>query len=95
MDGKDEAEINYLLNAEMQQLTQDYDKLVMDYITGNFDNMLSVGVFMIHTQNGQPPMITPQIEDIMSKASSTFKENNYVKTFMQAAEQNQRNAYGR
>lgn len=95
MDGKDEAEIAYLLNGELQQLTQDYDRLVMEYITGNFDNMLSVGVFMIHTQNGQPPMITPQLEDIMSKASTSFKENDYVKSFMKAAEQNQRNVYGR
>lgn len=95
MDGKDEYEINMTLNNEMQKITSDYDKLVMEYITQNFDNILSVGVFMIHTQNGQAPMVTPQIEDIMSKASDKFKNDSYVKAFMQTAEQNHRNIYGK
>ncbi|MBQ9288219.1 MAG: DUF4369 domain-containing protein [Bacteroidaceae bacterium] len=95
MDGKDEYEINMTLTNTMQKITSDYDKLVMEYITQNFDNILSVGVFMIHTQGGQAPMITPQIEDIMSKASDKFKNDSYVKAFMQTAEQNHRNIYGK
>ena len=94
MDGKDEDEINYYLNAQMQQISAEYDKLVMEYLTQNFDNMLSVGVFMLHTQNSTP-MINAQIEDIMSKASDSFKNNAYVKEFMKTAEENQRNMYGR
>lgn len=94
MDGKEEDEINYYLNAQLQQLNTSYDQLVMEYITRNFDNMLGVGVFMLHTQ-GSVPVINAQIEDIMSKATETFKNNDYVKDYMKKAEENQRNMYGR
>lgn len=87
LDGKEDFEIQQILNGEFTRIQQDYDKLVMKYVTGNFDNMLGVGVFMMHTL-GQPPLLTPQIEDIMSKASSLFKNDPYIKWYMQAAESN-------
>lgn len=87
LDGKDEFEIHETLNAELARIQKSYDRLVMDYVTGNFDNMISVGVFMMHTL-GQPPVLTPQIEDIMSKASEQFKQDHYIKWYMQAAESN-------
>lgn len=90
LDGKDEYEINEILGGELNRIQQSYDKLVMQYVTGNFDNMLSVGVFMLHTM-GQPPVLTPQVEDIMSKASTLFKSDPYIKWYMEAAEKNMRN----
>lgn len=92
MDGKDESEIQYYITAQLEQLNAAYDKLVMEYVTGNFDNMLGVGIFMLHTQ-GQIPMINAQIEDIMSKATDYFKNQEYVKDYMQKAEENQRNMF--
>lgn len=91
LDGKDEYEIQQILGGELNRIQQTYDRLVMNYVTGNFDNMLSVGVFMMHTI-GQPPLLTPQIEDIMSKASSVFKNDPYIKWYIQAAESNMRSA---
>ena len=35
------------------------------------------------------PMLTPWIEDIMSKATDTFKNDPYVKDFYQKAQENQ------
>lgn len=89
--GKDEYEINQVLSGEANRLTRAYDQLVMKYLTENFDNILSVGVFIIHTNNGQPPMMNAQIDDIMSKASESFKANAYVQEFIKAAEANMRN----
>lgn len=89
LDGKDEYIIHETLNTELLRIQKDYDRLVMDYVTRNFDNMLSVGVFMIHTI-GQPPLKTPQIEDIMSKASERFKNDAYIRWYMEAAESNER-----
>lgn len=92
MDGKEEEEIQYYINSQLQLLNTAYDRLVMDYVTNNFDNMLGVGIFMLHTQ-GQVPMINPQLEDIMSKASDFFKNHEYVKDYMKKAEENQRNMF--
>ena len=89
LDGKDEYEIQQVLSGEVNRIQQSYDKLVMKYVTSNFDNMLSVGVFMMHTM-GQPPLLTPQIEDIMSKATQVFKDDPYIKWYIQAAESNMR-----
>lgn len=94
MDGMMEEEIVAQLSAEYAKLMNDYDKLVMEYVTKNFDNMLGVSVFMLHTQ-GAVPMINAQIEDIMSKATETFKNHEYVKAFMKQAEENQRNMFNR
>lgn len=94
MDGLPEEQIAVQLQAEYAKLMNDYDKLVMEYVTKNFDNMLGVSVFMLHTQ-GAVPMINAQIEDIMSKATETFKNHEYVKAFMKQAEENQRNMFNR
>ena len=94
MNGVDESIINEQLSLELAQLNTAYDQLVMEYITQNFDNILSVGVFMLHTQNAAP-MMNPQIEDIMSKATPKFKENPYIQQWMKTAETNQRNIYGK
>lgn len=89
MDGKDEFEIDQMKASEIARLNQAYDRLVMEYVTGNFDNILGVGIFIMLT-NGAPPMMNAQIEDIMSKATPYFKNDPYVKSYLKAAEENMR-----
>ena len=43
---------------------------------------------MILTSGYPYPILTPQIEEIMSKATPYFKNNAYVQRYMQAAHEN-------
>lgn len=85
LEGIDEDVINRQLSAEAARLAQQEDSLVTNFIVENFDNILGPGVFMMMTGNYQYPILTPQIEDIMSKATKKFKEDPYVKQYYQTA----------
>lgn len=86
LDGIDEEIINRQLSAEAARLAQQEDSLVTNFIVENFDNILGPGVFMMMTGSYQYPVLTPQIEDIMSKATKKFKEDPYVKQYYQTAQ---------
>ena len=58
------------------------------FIVENFDNVLGPGVFMMITSGFNVPVLTPQIEDIMSKATEKFKNDPYVKEYYQVATEN-------
>ena len=85
LEGIDEEVINRQLSAEAARLAQQEDSLVTNFIVENFDNVLGPGVFMMMTSGYQYPVLTPQIEDIMSKATKKFKEDDYVKSYYQTA----------
>ena len=59
------------------------------FIIENFDNVLGPGVFMMLTSGYPYPVLTPQIEEIMSKATANFKNDPYVKEYYQVAQENQ------
>lgn len=85
LDGIDEDIINRQLSAEAARLAQQEDSLVTNFIVENFDNILGPGVFMMMTGGYPYPVLTPQIEDIMSKATKKFKEDPYVKEYYRTA----------
>ena len=85
LEGIDEEVINRQLSAEAARLAQQEDSLVTNFIVENFDNVLGPGVFMMMTGSYPYPVLTPQIEDIMSKATKKFKEDPYVKAYYQTA----------
>lgn len=89
MDGRNMAVVNQQLAAEAQDIDQKLDDLVTNFVIENFDNVLGPGIFMMVTSSYQYPELTPWIEDIMSKATDKFKNDNYVKEYMEAAERNQ------
>ena len=68
MDGVDEDVIMVRLNDEANRLALQNDRLITNFITSNFDNVLGAGVFMILTSSYPYPVMTPQIEEIMAKA---------------------------
>lgn len=88
LNGEDENMINQKLNLEAAKISREEDRLVTTFITDNFDNVLGPGVFMMITSQMQPPVLTPQIEDIMSKATPKFKNDPYVKDYYQTASEN-------
>ena len=85
LEGVDEEVINRKLTAEANRIALQEDSLVTNFIVENFDNVLGPGVFMMVTGNYQYPILTPQIEDIMSKATKKFKADPYVKQYYQIA----------
>ena len=85
LEGIDEEVINRQLSTEAARIAQQEDSLVTNFIVENFDNVLGPGVFMMVTGGYQYPVLTPQIEDIMSKATKKFKADPYVKQYYQIA----------
>lgn len=85
LDGIDEEVINRQLSMEAAVIAQREDSLVTHFIIENFDNVLGPGVFMMITAGYPYPVLTPQIEDIMSKATDKFKNDPYVKDYYQTA----------
>lgn len=79
-----------MVNREGQELNDEMSKLVIDFITNNFENPLGVGVFMMAVSNMTYPIETPEITQIMDKAPESFKNNFIVKDFMTAARENTR-----
>ena len=89
MNGKDMNVVNQQLNDEAMRLSEQEDKLVTGFVTDNFDNVLGAGVFFLVTMGNQYPMLSPWIEDIMSKATDHFKNDPYVKDYYEKAQENQ------
>ena len=94
LEGIDEETINRQLRAEAARIAEEEDKLVMNFVEANFDNVLGPGVFMMITSQYRYPILTPQIEDIMSKATKRFKEDPYVKDYYQTAQENEKRMNG-
>ena len=89
LDGMDEEVINQELSIEASQIAEEEDQLVTKFIINNFDNVLGPGVFMMITSPYRYPILTPQIEDIMSKATRKFKEDPYVRQYYKTAQDNE------
>ena len=94
LDGTDEETINQQLSIEAARIAQEEDSLVTNFIVENFDNVLGPGVFMIITSQYRYPVLTPQIEDIMSKATKHFKNDPYVREYYQVAQENEQRMNG-
>ena len=94
LEGIDEELINRQLSAEAAKIAAEEDNLVMKFIEDNFDNVLGPGVFMMITSQYRYPILTPQIEDIMSKATQKFKDDAYVKDYYQTAQENEKRMNG-
>lgn len=94
LEGIEEHLINEELNREAQKIAKEEDNLVTTFIVENFDNVLGPGVFMMITSGYRYPILTPQIEDIMSKATAKFKNDPYVRDYYQAATENEARMQG-
>lgn len=94
LDGIDEVTINQYLNAQVAKIAKEEDQLVTTFISDNFDNVLGPGIFMLITSRYSYPVLTPQIEHIMSNATAKFKNDPYVKDYYQTATENERRMQG-
>ena len=89
MNGNNMDMVNHRLSLEADRLSGEEDKLVTNFVSENFDNVLGPGVFFMITAGNQYPELTPWVEDIMSKATEKFKNNPYIKDYYEKAQENQ------
>ncbi len=94
LDGISESEINETLTAEANIIAAEEDELVTSFIADNYDNVLGPGIFMMITSRMPYPVLTPQIEHIMSNATDKFKNHPYVSDFYRAASDNEARMQG-
>ena len=88
MDGKDMNVVYRELQQKSNSLNQESDSLITSFIEQNFDNVLGPFVFRMVT-NTEIPMTNAWIEALMLKATDSFKNDRYVKEFMDEANHNQ------
>ena len=89
MDGNDDDEIMYELGKQSQELAAENDQLITRFIRANYNNVLGPGVFMILTSSLPYPILTPQIEEILTHATPYFLGHPYVKKYIKMAEERQ------
>lgn len=94
LDGIDEHDISNVLSVEADRIAEEEDSLVTNFIIENFDNVLGPGVFMMLTAGYQYPILTPQIEHLMSIATEKFKNDSYVKEYYKVANEIQAKLQG-
>ncbi len=87
LDGKDEQTIAQTLTVESQRLLMQLDSLETTFILENLDNVLGPCAFQMMTANYAYPMLTPQIEEIMGKATDKFKKDPYVSEYYKNAKE--------
>ena len=88
MNGEDLEAVHASLMMQAQQLAMKLDRLETTFITDNFDNILGPSIFETLCSGFQYPIITPQIEEIMSRATDKFKSNPFVKNYYRTAQEN-------
>lgn len=88
LNGEDPDRAHEMVYEEGKKLSDKMNKLVVEFISDNFDNVLSSGVFMMIVSNMPYPILTPEINEIIEKAPSSFKDNFMVKEFLNAAQEN-------
>lgn len=94
MDGIDMDEATEKLNIEAMEIAEEEDQLVTKFIEENFDNVLSAFCFMMITADYEYPVLTPWIEVLMTKATDKFKNDPYVKLYIETAQENQQRMNG-
>jgi hypothetical protein len=94
LEAIDEQTINDELSKEAAVIATEEDSLVTHFIVDNFDNVLGPWAFMMITSGFQYPVLTPQIEHIMSQATDKFKQDSYVSHYYQVANEIQARQQG-
>ncbi len=89
MNGSDMNAVLRELQLEDVRLSVKEDSLLTSFVTQNFDNVLGPGVFFLTTIGFDFPILTPWVEDIMSKATDYFKRDPYVSDYYKKALENQ------
>ncbi len=94
LEGIDENQIMQEVQAEANEIAQEREQLMTNSIIENFDNALGPYLFEMLTSVYRYPVLTPQIEYIMSKATKKFKKDPYVNDYYTTAQENEKRMQG-
>lgn len=78
LNGMSEEQAAARYYEQLGLLDKKIDKQVMSFITTNFNNAVGPCSFFLLTQNNQYPIMEVWMEDLLSKATPTFKNDGYV-----------------
>ena len=92
MDGTDYDEVMYELGKQSKELADENDQLITRFIRANYNNVLGPGIFMILTSSLPYPILTPQLEEIITNAPPYFLGHPYVKEYIKKAKEYQEKA---
>lgn len=88
MDGTSIDVVEQELSKGHEKLSKELDSLVKTFIKDNYENALGPGMFIMMVNGFPYPMMTPLVEELVNEAPESFKSNNFVKKYMDAAKQN-------
>lgn len=89
MNGNDMKEVYNRLQKQSIELNAEQEDFITKFIEENFDNILGSFVFQMATASMEIPMTNSWIDALMVKATDNFKNDPYVKEFLDAAAHNQ------
>ena len=92
MNGEDMNSVQMEVEKKSNELNDKMDRLLTGFVTENFDNVLGPWVFLNACSmrfNGTP-MTDAWVEEIMSRATPKFKNNQMVKDYYRKAQENER-----
>ena len=87
MEGVKSEEAEKIASDECDTLLKEMNKLITDFVTGNFDNLLAVQIFKIYTLAFPKPTINETIQGILDSAPESFKSDEFVKEYLQLAKE--------
>lgn len=88
MDGMKYDSVVVRLSHEADVISAKSDRLITNFISKHYDNVLGAGVFMVLTSNFPYPILNPQIEAVLGMGTPYFLENPYVKEYVRIAKEN-------
>ena len=81
MDGKPFAEVEQEIAKERANLSDEYDKMVKDFVQENYENVLGPAIFQMMS-NGYASRMTPLMEQILKEAPESFKNHAMVRSLV-------------
>lgn len=88
MNGVPDDYISKYIDSTYNVISCSMNQLVTEFITTNFDNVLSLCGFSM-LSNGLPyPVITPLIQEVLDAAPQSFKDYPLISSFVKAAGDN-------
>lgn len=88
MDGADFTAVHAQLTHESDSLVNEMNLYVKRFISDNYETVLGPNVFMMLCSCLPYPVLTPQIDDILKDAPTSFKNNKMVVEFVNKAKEN-------
>ena len=88
MDGTYGPQEQHEIVRKRNQLQEERNNLIKNFIQDNYENALGPGIFFWIGSNMPFPFLTPTMEEIVEKAPDSFKNNPMVKDYVSAARSN-------